>query len=269
MAKLVNKKDGRIAEIISKGTTTTKVNIDGVVKDLRNVTIKRFWEEVADNEETVEPEVIEEEVVEKVEEKPKTKKADKKETKSTKKAKEVEPEPVHEEEEDDSVDAVNADEVVAEAKAKKAADNKSKASKPAAKKDEPKKEVKTEAKKSSKKKDLPKAEVIVGDGLDEVIKQLCDYTVKKGGGTRQTNSYMGLLGKNGRVMIEVHKKTKSNTITIYVLRQALEELPYDFEKKYEKSVKPCKYSNAINVTEVGVDAVLPIIDECFEVAEEE
>lgn len=262
MAKLVNKKDGRIAEIISKGTTTTKVNIDGVVKDLRNVTIKRFWEEVADDEETVEPEVVEEEVVEKVEEKPKTKKADNK-------AKEVEPEPVLEEEEDDSVDAVNADEVVAEAKAKKTADNKSKASKPAAKKAEEKKEAKPEAKKSSKKKDLPKAEVIVGDGLDEVIKQLCDYTVKKGGGTRQTNSYMGLLGKNGRVMIEVHKKTKSNTITIYVLRQALEELPYAFEKKYEKSVKPCKYSNAINVTEVGVDAVLPIIDECFEVAEEE
>lgn len=262
MAKLVNKKDGRIAEIISKGTTTTKVNIDGVVKDLRNVTIKRFWEEVADDEETVEPEVVEEEVVEKVEEKPKTKKADKK-------VEEVEPEPVPEEEEDDSVDAVNADEVVAEAKAKKTADNKSKASKPAAKKAEEKKEAKPEAKKSSKKKDLPKAEVIVGDGLDEVIKQLCDYTVKKGGGTRQTNSYMGLLGKNGRVMIEVHKKTKSNTITIYVLRQALEELPYDFEKKYEKSVKPCKYSNAINVTEVGVDAVLPIIDECFEVNEEE
>lgn len=262
MAKLVNKKDGRIAEIISKGTTTTKVNIDGVVKDLRNVTIKRFWEEVADDEETVEPEVVEEEVVEKVEEKPKTEKADKK-------VEEVEPEPVPEKEEDDSVDAVNADEVVAEAKAKKTADNKSKASKPAAKKAEEKKEAKPEAKKSSKKKDLPKAEVIVGDGLDEVIKQLCDYTVKKGGGTRQTNSYMGLLGKNGRVMIEVHKKTKSNTITIYVLRQALEELPYDFEKKYEKSVKPCKYSNAINVTEVGVDAVLPIIDECFEVNEEE
>lgn len=48
--KLKNIKDGRIAIVIEEGRISTKVNIDGVTKDLKNATIKRLWKEVVDED---------------------------------------------------------------------------------------------------------------------------------------------------------------------------------------------------------------------------
>lgn len=245
--KLVNIKDGRIAEVIEEGKTSTKVNIAGVTKELKNATIKRFWKELDEDatpapEPTVEAtsEPVPEEVIEsdpepvKEEKKPETKKPERaRKTTNSKKAPEpdefVEPKP-----EEPKVEQPKPEKAKAEPKPKKA---------PA---------------------EIQTSQVTVNDDLDKIVDDLNKFTIANGGGSRATNSYFGLTANN-KVIVEVHKLVKANKVTCYFLKNTTKELPAAFAEQYADSIKNCKFSFAINVSETGADAVNPLIVDAIKI----